>query len=132
GGVRAGPLVAPGTYTVRVIADGKTYSTKLEVRMDPRVIEPRGVANLKQPPQKVEIAPRVATADEEARLAKAPWTLRRNNLDLVREEAIEQEQFSLQLRNSVTKVTRIVMDIRAIRKQLDLHEELLGKQARAK
>lgn len=132
GGVRKGPLAAPGTYTVRIIADGKTYSTKVEVGMDPRVSEPRGVANSKQLPQKVDIAPRVATADEEARLAKAPWTLRRNSLDLVREEAVEQEQFALRMRDNVTKITRIVMDLRAIRKQLDLHEDLLGKQARAK
>src|SRR5262249_40875834 len=39
GGVRAGPLAAPGTYTVRIIADGKTYSAKVEVRMDPRVTD---------------------------------------------------------------------------------------------
>jgi photosystem II stability/assembly factor-like uncharacterized protein len=132
GGARRGPIVAPGAYTIRITADGRTITTKVEVRMDPRVTEPRGVANLKQPPQKIDIAPRVATPEEEARLAKAPWTLRRNSLDVVRDEAIEQEQFAIQIRDDISRVTRVVMDIRTIRKQLNLHEELLGKEARAK
>jgi photosystem II stability/assembly factor-like uncharacterized protein len=32
-----GPLVLPGKYQVRLIADGKTYTEALEVRIDPRV-----------------------------------------------------------------------------------------------
>src|SRR5262245_1296328 len=36
---RKGPRVAPGTYTVKVIADGKTFTGKLEVQMDPRISE---------------------------------------------------------------------------------------------
>lgn len=32
-----GPLVMPGTYTVRLTANGKTMDQKLEVKMDPRV-----------------------------------------------------------------------------------------------
>jgi len=132
GDPRKGPLVAPGTYTVKITADGRSIATKLEVRMDPRVIEPRGAANLRQPPQKLEIPPRIATVDEEARLAKASWVLRRNTLDLVCDEAKEQEQFALRLRDDVTKLTGIVNTLRAIQKQIKLHEELLAGQARAK
>ena len=33
----AGPLVHPGTYTVRLTVDGKTQEQKLSVRLDPRV-----------------------------------------------------------------------------------------------
>src|SRR5262245_3184712 len=132
GDPRRGPLVAPGMYTVKVTADGKSFTSKAEVRMDPRVIEPRGVATLRQPPQKIGIAPRVAGADDEARLAKAPWIMRRNNLDLVRDEAREQEQFALRLRNDLTRLTGIVNDLRVILKQLKLHEDLLAKQAKAK
>src|SRR5262249_50033325 len=88
GDPRRGPRVARGTYTVKVTADGTSFTAKAEVRMDPRVTEPRGVATLRQPPQKIEIAPRVAGADDEARLAKAPWIMRRNNLDLVSDEVI--------------------------------------------
>jgi photosystem II stability/assembly factor-like uncharacterized protein len=32
-----GPLVLPGTYLVKLSVDGKTYTTPLEVKMDPRV-----------------------------------------------------------------------------------------------
>jgi len=32
-----GPTVLPGNYTVRLVVDGKTFSTPLVVRMDPRI-----------------------------------------------------------------------------------------------
>ena len=39
-----GPLALPGTYTVRLTADGKTQTTRLIVKMDPRVkTTPAGV-----------------------------------------------------------------------------------------
>jgi photosystem II stability/assembly factor-like uncharacterized protein len=132
GGIRQGPRVAPGTYTLKVIVEGKTYSTKVEVKMDPRITEPRGVASGKQVPQRLDVAPRVASADEEAKLAKGPGVLRRNSLDVVRDEAIEQEQFALRIRDDLTKITQTVMDLRAIHKQLNLQEELLEKQAKVK
>jgi hypothetical protein len=100
--------------------------------MDPRVTEPRGVLAGKQSPQKLDVAPRVATAEEEIRLASAPGILRRNNLDVVCAECKDQEQFALRLRDDLTKLTGIVNDIRAIRKQLKLHDELLEKQTKAK
>ncbi len=33
---KVGPLVNPGTYTLKLTADGKTETTKMEVRLDPR------------------------------------------------------------------------------------------------
>jgi hypothetical protein len=35
-----GPWVLPGTYMVRLTVDGRTYTQRLEVRMDPRVKTP--------------------------------------------------------------------------------------------
>src|SRR4029079_3125071 len=70
GNPKNGPLVAPGTYTVKVIADGKSFTGKLEGRMDPRVTEPRGTTGGKQAPQRITVVPRVADPAEEARLAK--------------------------------------------------------------
>ena len=32
-----GPMVPPGTYQVRLTADGKSYTAPLELKMDPRV-----------------------------------------------------------------------------------------------
>jgi hypothetical protein len=115
-----------------VIADGKSFSGNLEVRMDPRVTEPLGPPAGKQAPQKLTVAPRVADTTEEARLAKSDWVVRRNNLDVVRDEAKEQEQFALRLRDGITRVTETVRDLRAIRKQVSLHQEILEKQAKAK
>lgn len=43
--VPEGPYVAPGTFIVRLIANGKSYEQKLTVRMDPRVVtSPKDVA----------------------------------------------------------------------------------------
>jgi hypothetical protein len=39
--------------------------------------------------------------------------------------AEEQEKLALQLRDELSKLSRMVMQIRSIRKQLDLHAELL-------
>jgi hypothetical protein len=38
--VPEGPAVLPGVYNVKLTVDGKTYSQKLTVRMDPRVKTP--------------------------------------------------------------------------------------------
>jgi len=132
GNLRKGPPVSPGIYTVKITVDGKSFTTKVEVKMDPRVTEPRGVLAGKQSPQKLDVAPRVATSEEEIRLASAPGILRRNNLDVVCAECKDQEQFALRLRDDLTKLSGIVNDIRAIRKQLKLHDELLEKQTKAK
>lgn len=127
-----GPLVAPGTYKIKMLVDGRALSSKIDVRMDPRVTEPRGVTTLKFPPQLIPAAPRVATPEEIARLEKAPWILRRNALDVIREEAKEQEQFGLRLRDDLSKVTEIVEELHQVRRQIDLHHELLGKDPKAK
>jgi photosystem II stability/assembly factor-like uncharacterized protein len=41
GDPREGPLVLPGTYAARLTVDGRSYSTPVEVRPDPRVAVPR-------------------------------------------------------------------------------------------
>ncbi|WP_157369342.1 WD40/YVTN/BNR-like repeat-containing protein [Zavarzinella formosa] len=127
-----GPLVAPGTYLVKILADGRTLGAKVEVRMDPRVTEPRGVSTLKFPPQLIPVPPRTATPEEIARLDKAVWIYRKNSLDVVREEAKDQEQFALQIRDEITKVTGLVEELRQVRRQIGLHQELLGKEPKAK
>ena len=37
GNTTPGPLVAPGTYVVRLVAGGRTLEQKVEVREDPRI-----------------------------------------------------------------------------------------------
>jgi hypothetical protein len=41
GDPKSGPLANPGTYTVKLTADGKTETTKIEVKQDPRL---KGIA----------------------------------------------------------------------------------------
>jgi hypothetical protein len=41
GSADKGPLVAPGTYTARLVVDGKTYTAPIVVRPDPRVTVPQ-------------------------------------------------------------------------------------------
>ncbi len=77
-----GPLVSPGTYTVRLNVDGKSYSQPLVVSADPRV--------------------KMSASDYE------------NQLSL-----------SLSLRDEVTRLTRMVEAIRAVRKQVVARKELV-------
>src|SRR5262249_20657748 len=37
GNAKTGPLVNPGTYTLKLIVDGQTYTGTVDVAMDPRV-----------------------------------------------------------------------------------------------
>ena len=46
--VPQGPLVTPGMYSVRLTANGKTYSQPLSIRMDPRVIRVTSLGALRQ------------------------------------------------------------------------------------
>ncbi len=41
GDPKEGPMVLPGTYTARLTVDGRSHSTPVEVRLDPRVTVPR-------------------------------------------------------------------------------------------
>lgn len=127
-----GPLVSPGTYTAKIIVDGKPLESQFEIRMDPRVTEPRGVSNLKLPPQLIPVAPRVATPEEIARLEKVTWIYRKNALDVVREEAKEQELFGLRIRDEISKLADLVAELQLVRRQFQLHQELLGKDAKAR
>ncbi len=127
-----GPLVAPGMYTVKLIADGRPLTSTLEVRMDPRVTEPRGVSTLKFPPQLIPVPPRAATPEEIARLKKTPWLSRRNALDVVVEEAKEQEQFGLKVRDEIGNAASLMEELGLVRRQIELHQELLGRAPKAK
>ena len=53
-----GPAASPGIYTIKVNVDGRVLTGKVEVRLDPRVTEPRGAARANQGPEIIEIAPR--------------------------------------------------------------------------
>jgi photosystem II stability/assembly factor-like uncharacterized protein len=76
-----GPRVAPGTYTVRLVANGKTVTQSLDVRLDPRLKLTRAQATqLAQVERKVadlvtqaaQIALEARSAGEQLEAIKAP------------------------------------------------------------
>ncbi|HVS36378.1 MAG TPA: hypothetical protein VMS17_12500 [Gemmataceae bacterium] len=102
GDVKTGPLVNPGTYTLKLTADGQTETTTLEVRLSPREAAEQtrnvtdGVPGAPVPPQ----------LDAELKLA-------------------------LEIRDDITKLTRTVNQLRAVKKQLEDRDELLKDDDKA-
>jgi len=125
-----GPLVSPGSYTVKLTIDDKMLSGKFEVHLDPRVTEPRGSLNSVKGLEIIEILPR--EADPKKPLDSTPWLSRTPLNAAVIAEAKEQEKLALQLRDDITKLTRLVGQVRLIRRQLEIQEEVLAKEPSAK
>lgn len=130
GNPTVGPLVAPGTYTVKVTVDGRVMSGKLDVLLDPRVTEPRGANQTNRGFEVIEVKPR--EADPKSKADAGSWLIRETGNQAVVFEAKEQEKLALQLRDNLSKVSQMVIQLRTLRKQLDLHAELLADESRAK
>jgi photosystem II stability/assembly factor-like uncharacterized protein len=84
-----GPTAVPGTYTLRLTVDGKTATTPLVVKPDPRV--------------------GASQADLEAQLG-----------------------FLLEIRDAITRLSRDVVRLQTVRRQLAQRNELLAKDDKAK
>ncbi|HEY0512734.1 MAG TPA: glycosyl hydrolase [Thermoanaerobaculia bacterium] len=84
-----GPAVPPGTYTLRLAADGKTATAPFTLKPDPRA----------------EVSPA---------------------------ELAEHLGFTLEVRDAISRLTRDVLRLRAVRRQLAERDDLLAKDARAK
>jgi hypothetical protein len=83
-----GPNALPGSYTVRLSVDGKSQTTSLNLKPDPRGTVPM--------------------ADLEAQL-----------------------RFALEIRDSITRLTRVVRDLSTLRQQLKARNEILAADPRA-
>lgn len=81
-----GPLLPPGTYSVRVTVDGQSQTTPLKIIADPRVT-------------------------------------------MTEEQYKAQTDFALAIRGDITRLTRLVLQIQSVRKQLLSRNELLKKNA---
>src|SRR5262249_28088407 len=86
--VELGPLVNPGTYTLKLTVDGKTQTATVAVQADPRDQLSEG-------------------------------------------DLSEQLKFALAIRDDLNRLTRMVNQIRSIRKQLSGREELLKDHPKA-
>jgi len=126
----AGPLVSPGDYTVKIAIDGKVLTGKLTVLMDPRITEPRGSARADRGMEIIETLPRVVSP--KLKFDDPEWVTRAPGIAAIVEEARQQEKFALRLRDDISRLTRTVGTIKSLRKQLDLHAELLAGEPRAK
>ncbi len=129
GSPATGPLVSPGTYTVKVTIDGKVLTGKVDVLLDPRVKIPRGSLRGADAPELLEVRPR--ESDPKLKIEVGSWLRRVPVSTAVVEEARQQEKLALQLRDGISQVSGMVGQIRNIRKQLDLQAELLKNEANA-
>src|SRR5262249_1580338 len=112
---RIGPLVTPGTYTVRLTVDGQTLSRPLVIKLDPR-----------------ERIGKLADV-----LAAARIPMKNFPLDLVRAACLneggleEQLQFSLHIRDDISRLADLVHQLRAVKRQLVERDELLANRPEA-
>lgn len=81
GNPQAGPLVLPGTYTLRLTVDGQTLTTPVLVRQDPRVEEKP--ADLEE-----QLKQALALRDEIGRLSEMVKRLRSVRAQLARRDAL--------------------------------------------
>ncbi len=103
GNAKDGPLVSPGTYTVKLTVDGQSQMTAVEVKLDPR----------------------------QAILAALGGTgMRRGDEELLA-DLDAQLKFALQVRDDITRLSRRVHQLRAIRQQLVSRNDLLKDVAKA-
>jgi photosystem II stability/assembly factor-like uncharacterized protein len=117
---KEGPLVNPGTYTLKLTVDGQTRTTTVEVLPDPRTIptvemeKVLTMVEVKQPPPDLIEALR--------RVKPLQFTM----------ELDEQLQLVLQVRDDITSLARTVEHLRTIKGQLTARNELLKENGRAK
>jgi photosystem II stability/assembly factor-like uncharacterized protein len=100
GNPRPGPVVLPGTYTLKLTADGETATTELKVLLDPRLVGPDPLAN----------------PDAVARVMAGL----KDRLEL-----------ALQIRDDITRVSKLVGDLRSVRDQLQTRNQLLANKTNA-
>ena len=117
---REGPLVNPGTYTLKLTAAGQTRTTKLQVLPDPRTLSPAVWART---------AAKLAGTDQpltpEAILQRVEWPSQAVELK-------EQIELALKIRDDLASLARTVEQIRKVKGQLVARNELLKDNARTK
>lgn len=114
GSADANVPVAPGTYTVRLTAGNQKLTQTVTVTADPRWLA-RAARSLK-PDERVKIEAVGGALPEEA----------------AQKGLTEQQALALAVRDDITKLSDTVARIRAIKKQIDLRDELLKERDEAK
>jgi photosystem II stability/assembly factor-like uncharacterized protein len=112
---RLGPMAIPGTYTLRLKAEGHTVAGKLVIEADPRIDQP-AVADVR--------------VREGAGNATARWIIDHPSR-LGPRELQEQLTLALKVRDDISRVTHVVEQLRSVRKQLTDRNALLEKDPKA-
>jgi photosystem II stability/assembly factor-like uncharacterized protein len=121
---------APGTYTIKLTAGGQTVTREVIVRPDPRWVEQVAVA-LSTLPNPLPTLNRLPPEDRKqvsnyfSSLTVPVEKARTEAAKRTADQAVEQEQLALRLRDDITKVSQTVNRLRTLQKQIDLRKELL-------
>jgi hypothetical protein len=115
---RMGPLVNPGTYTLRLSAGGQTATARLEVLHDFRAIPGALLEKLSQAVGTGGVPDLVAI-------------LRRVQPEALNTELDEQLKLALEVRDAISRVAKTVEQIRSVRGQLVARNQLIEPEARA-
>jgi photosystem II stability/assembly factor-like uncharacterized protein len=123
-----GVPAAPGTYTVKLTVGKESREQKVELRPDPRwadrltdsASEAKAAALLEKlpPDSRTVVSNYFATLTTSAEIA--------------RRMATEQQDLALQLRDDITKLSRTVLRVRALQKQISLRKDLVKENEAAK
>jgi photosystem II stability/assembly factor-like uncharacterized protein len=108
---RIGPLVDPGTYTLKLTVEGKTLTVPLQVRLDPRQL--------------------AAFAPEPVRPTANGSGSGRTDKEVLGKELEEQLKLTLDVRDSISRLSQTVEQMRAVKRQLEARNELLKDDAKA-
>jgi hypothetical protein len=120
--------VAPGTYTVRLTAGNAKLTQSATVSADPRWMSERVRLTAKpaERPAQGE-GPKLIIDDKGAATIAKLWAAGGGQQELT-----AQQELALKVRDDITKLSDTVARLRAIKKQIDLRDELLKERDEAK
>jgi hypothetical protein len=114
---RVGPLVNPGTYTLTLTVEGKTYTSKVDVLHDVRTVPVEVLAQW----TKALAADRTLTLTDFLRRQPLPF-----------EAGLEEQlRLALKVRDDIDRLSAAVEQLRAVKGQLVTRNELLKDDKKA-
>jgi hypothetical protein len=134
GGADARVPVAPGAYTVRLSAGNQKQTQTVTVSADPRWMSERVRLAPSKPAEKAPEKP-PAKGDEPKLViddARAKELVKLWAQGGAVQELAAQQELALRVRDDITKLSDTVVRLRAIKKQIDLRDDLLKDRADAK
>jgi hypothetical protein len=112
---KVGPLANPGKYTVKLTVDGKTETTELTVLIDPRLLDSHEPLRLRVD----EFTPGNTQLG------------RPNRRDVIKESLDDELKIALKIRDDISRLTGVVIQLRSVKTQLTARNELLKDDAKA-